>query len=268
MKPYNNIQTRKDYDLLLKSGMFWVAYPELTGDWSKDFKVIKTNTTEHRSEINIYNRDCLEAMREMPDNAYELAIVDPPYGIGEASGQESSRNKSKGRANTPVKYTRKNWDKNAPTREYFDELFRVSKNVIVFGANHFIESIPNANSSCWIVWDKDNSGDFADCELAFTTFDTAVRKFTWRWNGMIQQDMKNKEVRIHPTQKPVKLYEWLLTNYAKEGDKILDTHGGSMSIALACWNLKFDLDLWELDPDYYEAGVKRFEQHKKQLQLF
>ena len=222
----------------------------------------------NRSTINLHLGDSLEAMRKMPDNAYELAIVDPPYGIGEASGQEESRNKAKGRAQTKVKYATKNWDNHAPTIEYFTELKRVSKNQIIWGANHFIENIPNANTPCWIVWDKDNTGDFADSELAYCSFKTAVRNFKFRWNGMLQQDMKNKEIRIHPTQKPVKLYEWLLTNYANEGDKILDTHGGSMSIAIACHNLKFNLDLWELDEDYYKAGVKRFEQHKNQLQLF
>ena len=119
------------------------------------------------------------------------------------------------------------------------------------------------------MWNKRNGeNNNADCELAWTSFDTAVRMFEWKWNGMLQQDMKNKEQRIHPTQKPVALYKWLLHNYAKEGDKILDTHGGSMSIAIACHDMGFDLDLWELDPEYYEKGVERFNRHKAQLKLF
>ena len=127
----------------------------------------------------------------------------------------------------------------------------------------------NVNSSCWIVWNKiTGNSDFADCELAWTSFKTAVRMFTFQWAGMLQGDMKNKEQRIHPTQKPVSLYKWLLKNYAKEGDKILDTHGGSMSSAIACHDMKFDLDIIELDIDYYNAGKKRFENHIKQLTLF
>ena len=224
------------------------------------------------SNINLHLGDCLEAMKEMPDNAYELAIVDPPYGIGE----DGKSNHSRGLLAAPKKYTPKDWDNKAPTHKYFDELFRVSKNVIIWGANHFLGnmlvSVPTLgflNSHCWIVWNKDNGEtDFADCELAFTSFNTAVRMFTWRWNGMLQQDMKNKEIRIHPTQKPVKLYEWLLDNYAKEGDKILDTHLGSGSIALACHNRKFDLDAWEIDEEYYNNAVERLENHRSQLTIF
>ena len=147
----------------------------------------------------------------------------------------------------------------------FKELFRVSKNQIIWGANHFL----GMTSSCWIVWDKDNGKThFADCELAFTSFNSAVRKFKFKWQGMLQEDMKNKEKRIHPTQKPVALYKWLLTNYAKEGDKILDTHGGSGSICIACHDLKYDLVWTELDKEYYEAAKERFENHIAQLQLF
>jgi site-specific DNA-methyltransferase (adenine-specific) len=220
------------------------------------------------STIKITNEDCMELLKRTPDNYYNLAICDPPYGIGEATGQEESRNNSKGRAKTKVKYKKKNWDNEAPNKEYFTELKRVSKNQIIFGANHFIQNIPNANSSCWIVWDKDNTGDFADCELAYCSFKTAVRKFKFRWNGMLQQDMKNKEIRIHPTQKPVRLYEWILDNYAKEGDKILDTHLGSGSIALACHNRNYDLTACELDKDYYTAAMKRLKEHQQQLTMF
>ena len=222
--------------------------------------------------INLYNMDCMEALKDMPDNAYELAIVDPPYGIGEDGGTNGSRGKL---AKSKV-YKAKGWDNSPPSHKYFDELFRVSKNVIIWGANHFLwnmlvsaPTIGFLNSHCWIVWDKDNGAtDFADCELAFTSFETAVRKFTWKWQGMLQQDMKNKEIRIHPTQKPVKLYEWLLINYAKEGYKILDTHLGSGSIAIACHNLGYDLDGYELDKEYYDAACKRLKQHQAQLTIF
>lgn len=219
--------------------------------------------TESRSTINLHLGDCLEAMREMPDNAFELAITDVPYGIN----MMDSHNASRGKLAKAKNYKKIN-DSESPSIEYFEQLRRVSENQIIWGANHFISKIP-LDSSCWIVWDKDNgNNDFADCELAWTSFSSAVRKFKFTWNGMIQQDMKNKEARIHSCQKPVKLYEWLLTNYAKEGDKILDTHGGSMSIALACGNLGFDLDCYELDPDYFHAAHKRIESHFSQLNAF
>ena len=213
----------------------------------------------------ITNEDCMDLMARYEDNYFDLAIVDPPYGIDVTN---QSQGKGGGVAKK-IEYKKTDWDKIAPNQTYFKELKRVSKNQIIWGANHFIENIPNANSSCWVVWDKDNgSTDFADCELAYTSFNTAVRKIKWKWSGMLQQDMKNKEIRIHPTQKPVKLYEWLLMNYAKENYKILDTHLGSGSIAIACHNLGFELTGCELDKDYYEAAMKRIEQHKQQQRLF
>ncbi len=141
----------------------------------------------------------------------------------------------------------------------------MSKNQIIFGGNFFLDHL--SATSCMIVWDKLNSGNFADFELAWTSFKTAVRKFSFMWNGMLQGDMRNKEKRIHPTQKPVALYEWLLKNYAKPGDKILDTHGGSMSIAIACDIMGFDLDLYEIDEDYFKAGKERLERHQRQSVL-
>lgn len=216
-------------------------------------------------QTKTFNMDCMDGMKEFPDKYFDLAIVDPNYGIGEAQGQEQSRNQSKGRAQTPVKYQVKDWDKSPPERQYFVDLFRVSKNQIIWGANHFGNLPP---SSCWVVWDKDNSGDFADCELAWTSFDTAVRKFKYRWNGMLQENMKDKEERIHPTQKPVALYKWLLKNYAKEGDKILDTHLGSGSSRIAAFDMGFEMVAYELDKDYFEAQENRFAQHKSQLKLF
>lgn len=222
----------------------------------------------------------MEYMAGLPDKAFDLAIVDPPYGIGEDGGSNNSRGSSnvfgkyRGSKNTTLKaipatqFAVKNWDKQPPPKEYFSELLRVSINQIVFGANHFISRIP-IDSSYWIVWDKNNGGtDFADCELAWTSFKTAVRKFKYTWNGMLQEDMKNKEKRIHPTQKPTALYKWILQNYAQPGDKILDIHGGSMSSAIACHQMGFDLVLTEIDNDYYDAGVKRFNEAIKQQTLF
>jgi len=212
--------------------------------------------------INLYNTDCMEFMKNVPDKAYDLAIVDPPYGI--SVGVNGIVGVSICAPCTQYKPVE--WDFSPPNKIYFDELRRISLNQVIFGANHFISKIP-LDSSCWIVWDKDNSGDFADCELAWTSFKTAVRKYTFRWNGMLQGNMKDKEKRIHPTQKPVALYKWILSNYAKAGDKILDTHGGSMSIAIACHDLGFDLDVCEIDKDYFEAAKERLEDHQAQMQF-
>ena len=209
--------------------------------------------------IEITNEDNMLLMARYPDNYFDLAIVDPPYGIGE----DGLKNHSRDKATKATKYTPKNWDSSAPKVEYFKELKRVSKNQIIFGANHFIENIPNANSSGWFVWDKDNTGDFADCELAYSSFDKAVRKFRWRWNGMLQQNMKNKQVRIHPTEKPFEVYEFLFKTYAKEGNLILDTHFGSGSIAIAIDTVnkldKMNLTLkaCEIDKEYFESSTQR-----------
>ena len=215
--------------------------------------------------INIYNQDCLEAMKRMDDNSYDLAIVDPPYGIN-AGLRRGDTGKNKHIKQKEYKYG--TWDSSPPNKEYFNQLIRVSKNQIVFGANHFISKLPY-DSPCWIVWNKKNGDNlYADCELAWTSFPTAVRMVEYRWHGMLQENMKNKEQRIHPTQKPVDLYRWILSNYAKEGDTILDTHLGSGSIAIACHDMGFDLDGYELDVDYFEAATKRLREHQRQLKLF
>lgn len=193
-----------------------------------------------RAKIELHNMDCMDAMKDMEDNQFDLAIVDPPYGINhaETAGKQSGTKYGRSAA-AKKKYAIKTWDKQTPTADYFKSLFRISKNQIIWGGNYFAMSA----SKCWIVWDKDNSTNyFADCELAWTSFDSAVRKVVITWHGMLQENMKNKEKRIHPTQKPKLLYKWLLQNYAKEGDKILDTHLGSGSIAIACWDLKYDLN--------------------------
>lgn len=223
-----------------------------------------------REYLKITNECNMELMKRFPDNHFDLAIVDPPYGIGE----DGLKNHSRGKATKATKYTPKNWDKTPPSKEYFIELQRVSKNQIIFGANHFIENIPNANSSCWIVWDKDNTGDFADCELAWCSFDTAVRKIKWRWNGMLQQNMKDKQKRIHPTEKPYGLYQWIFTEYAKEGYSILDTHFGSGSIAVALDSVnkieKMNLTLTacEIEKDYFKNAVNRIKEETKWESLF
>lgn len=219
--------------------------------------------TDILGNIKLHNADCMEVMKTFKDKQFDLAIIDPPYGINVAKTGKVGSSKA-GKAKD---YGAKEWDKQPPDDEYFRQLFRVSKNQIVWGANHFISKMP-FDSSCWIVWDKDNSGNYADCELAWTSFDTAVRMFKWRWNGMLQQDMKNKQERIHPTEKPVQLYKWLLQNYAKEGDTILDTHFGSLSIGIACHDIKFDLTAIELDKDYYEQAKQRLINHQRQLTLF
>lgn len=213
--------------------------------------------------IELLNEDCMELLKRTPDKFYELAIVDPPYGIGE-DGRKNHTRSNLAKANDYRGFTQ--YDCNKPGREYFIELCRVSKHQAIWGANHFGDMPPSAG---WLVWDKDNGeNDFADCELAYTSFDTACRKFKYRWNGMLQEDMKNKQVRIHPNEKPVALYKWLLNKYAKPGDKILDTHAGSFSIGIACHDYGFALTATELDKDYYEAACKRFRGHVAQTKLF
>jgi site-specific DNA-methyltransferase (adenine-specific) len=215
--------------------------------------------------INIvYNEDCVQGMKRFPDKYFDLAIVDPPYGIGESG----KTNKSRGKLCAAKDYGIKNWDNSSPDKEYFEELIRVSKNQIIWGANHFIDKIP-FGSPCWVVWDKDNgANDFADCELAYTSFKTAVRKFSFRWHGMLQGDMKNKEIRIHPTQKPVSLYLWLIDKYGKDANRILDTHIGSGSIRIAAHKNKKELIGFELDPEYYAAQEKRFQEAIRQQSIF
>lgn len=217
------------------------------------------------AKINILNVDCVEYMAGLDDNHFDLAIVDPPYGIGESG----KTNKTRGKKAKSKDYKAFHGDDlKAPDSIYFEQLFRVSKNQIIWGANHFANNF-NCSSSCWIVWDKQNGKtDFADCELAFTSFKTAVRKFEFRWQGMLQGDMKNKEIRIHPTQKPVRLYQWILDNYAKDGDKILDTHLGSASSAIAAYKNGFDLVGCEIDKHYYELAQKRFYDETQQHKLF
>ena len=198
----------------------------------------------------ITNEDNMQLMARYEDNHFNLAIVDPPYGIDVTKMEMGGRKRNKDDK-------KKNWDGKVPKKEYFDELFRVSKNQIIWGGNYF--ELPCSQYFC--VWDKGETmygRDFAEAELAW------VRKGGTR----IYKKSPNQLNRIHPTQKHISLYEWLLMKYAKEGDKILDTHLGSGSIAIACHNLGYELTACELDKDYYEAAIKRIEQHKQQIRLF
>lgn len=206
----------------------------------------------------IYNMDCIEGMKQFPDKFFELAIVDPIYGDNTRGGWNNNPHCADKLAKAND-YPISIWNQEKTGKEYFDELFRVSKNQIIWGGNYFQTSI-SKDSQCWIVWDKQNGDNhFADCELAWTSFNTAVRKFDFRWAGMLQGNMKNKEQRIHPTQKPVALYKWLLNNYAKQGDKILDTHLGSASSIIACIDMKFDYVGFEIDKQYFDLAQKRIQ---------
>ena len=209
----------------------------------------------------ITNEDNMELMARYEDNYFDLAIVDPPYGGNDAIGlKDNVNNKKQATKRTDYKL----FKNKAPNTEYFNELKRVSKHQIIWGVNFYNNYDLSGGRICW---DKKGTA-FGRAELAYYSGSKSVNICEIVWNGMLQHDMKNKEQRIHPTQKPVKLYEWLLMNYAKEGDKILDTHLGSGSIAIACHNLGFDLTACELDKDYYEAALKRLKQHQSQLTMF
>lgn len=206
-------------------------------------------------ELNgFYNMDCMEGMKQFPDKYFELAIVDPPYGIN------VNHNIGRRKGDKKIDYKKVKWDNKPPDKEYFEELIRVSQNQIIWGANHFIENI-KFNSSCWIVWDKLFSDEvsFASFEMAYTSFGSPSKRY------ILSQQQPD---RIHPTQKPVALYKWLLTNYAKNGDKILDTHVGSASSLIACHELGFHYVGFELDKDYFEKATQRLEQAKAQMNLF
>ncbi len=219
--------------------------------------------------IQLYNEDCLPAMRRMKDNEFDLAITDPPYNVGAADGSfgRSNAPRKDKYSQSPIRYDLKkyaNADK-TPGKEYFSELFRVSKNQIIWGMNYYPQFLYHSGA---IVWDKERASSIlSDAEIAFQSFNKLVKIFKFRWDGFVKTHGSfEKELKrtIHPNQKPVALYKWLLKNYAKPGDRILDTHLGSGSIAIACWDYGFDLVGYELDKDYFEAAVKRLEAHKKQ----
>ena len=196
--------------------------------------------------INITNEDNMQLMARYEDNHFDLAIVDPPYGIGISKNPVRQQHK------------KKQWDNEIPTQDYFKELFRVSKNQIIWGGNYF--DLPPTQG--FFIWDKKQPHDFslAMCEMAWSSLQKPAKMWTL--------SVLKERGKIHPTQKPVELYEWILMNNAKEGDKILDTHLGSGSIALACHNLKFDLTACELDKEYYDSAMVRLKRHQQQLTMF
>ena len=212
--------------------------------------------------MKITNEDNMKLMARYPDNYFDLAIVDPPYGIG----IDKAINSNKGKQGFK-QYKETNWDNETPTKDYFYKLFRVSKNQIIWGGNYFIDKIKKP-TQCFLIWNKvQRDFTMSDAEIAWASFDKTIRCFDMSRGAAMGCNNKNGG-KLHPTQKPVKLYEWLLMNYAKEGDKILDTHLGSGSIAIACHNLGFDLTACELDKDYYNSSIKRIQQHKAQQRLF
>jgi site-specific DNA-methyltransferase (adenine-specific) len=227
----------------------------------------------------VHNIDCMEYMKQFQDKYFDLAIVDPPYGIG-ASKQSVSTSKMKGRKNSLIKRSTlesKNWDNKTPTKEYFEELFRVSKNQIIWGGNYF--NLPLINS--WLIWNKLQVLETrSDGEMAWTSFRKPLKIVPLLQDGfkrgqnvgynkpVIYNEPFSGKQTIHPTQKPVVLYRWILEKYAKQGDKILDTHLGSGSSRIAADMEGFDFYGCELDKDYFEASCKRFDDYKSQLTLF
>jgi len=205
--------------------------------------------------MEITNEDNMELMARYEDNHFDLAIIDAPYGIRiqQAGGTPKHLGFKK--------YKQKSWDNKIPNKKYFDELFRVSKNQIIWGANYFVKYL-NKGTMGWIFWDKGQDLTMSDGELAFSSFQKALRRI------VINRCEIKKDGAIHPTQKPVKLYEFCLLHYAKEGDKILDTHLGSGSLAIACHNLGYHLTACELDTEYFESAMKRLKQHQQQLRLW
>ena len=200
--------------------------------------------------IRLYNCDCMEFMKDIPDNFYELAIVDPPYGIGMNGGKRGK-----------AIYIKKNWDKIIPSQQYFIELFRISQNQIIWGGNYYM--LPS--TPCVIIWDKKNGNSFfGDGEIAWTSFKSVVKILPLAHIGRYNAEPK----KIHPTQKPVNLYNWLLSNYAQKGDKIFDSHGGSFSSACACLDMGFEFDGCEIDSDYFESAVKRIKNHNQEYIRF
>lgn len=217
-------------------------------------------------KIEVHRMDCMEYLKGLENNAFELAIVDPPYGIGMDGGAIG-----KGKA-----LDKKEWDSNRPPLEYFLEISRVSQNAIVWGGNYFSDMLPPTKS--WIYWDKMQDGfgkTFSSGELAWTSFNFPMKQIRYKWQGNycgFEKNITTKTAqsykKIHPTQKPVNLYRWIISKYAQEGDRILDTHLGSMSIAIACHMEGFELVGCELDQDYFDSGVKRFQQVTAQQDLF
>ena len=214
-------------------------------------------------EVTLHLGDCLDVMRGMADKSVDCVITDPPYGIGEAAG----KNKSRSFLAAAKDYGHKEWDNRPPSPEYFQEMKRISKHQIIFGGNYFAEWL--GNSPSWIIWDKDNgSTDFADCELAWTSHKTAVRKVTYRWRGMLQEPGQVKEIRVHPTQKPVGVMAWIIERYTKPGDMIADPFMGVASTGVAAVRMGRKFIGIELDPEYYAIAEKRIQAEIDRFGLF
>lgn len=217
--------------------------------------------------IRMIQGDCMKAMADMEENAYELAIVDPEYGLNIAKNGTLN-------VHSNSDYKASEWDKERPTESYFNQLKRVSERQLICGGNYFPE-LWNNDCRGLICWNKLNHHDNrAPVEYIWYSEDSLPKYFEYMWDGNRYgfpgniRGVGERTIRIHPTEKPVALYRWLLTNYATEGDHILDTHGGSGSIAIACYDMGFDLDWYEIDKDHYNDAVERFKEHKKQGQLF
>lgn len=218
-------------------------------------------------KLTITNECNMELMKRYPDNYFDLAIVDPPYGINADKKNSKKELKTKKSATLSKDYGKQEWDSDVPTIEYFNELKRVSKKQIIWGVNYYpYEGVFIGGR---LFWDKGvTMPTYSKGELAYVSWLNSIDVVKINWHGMIQHDMKNKEIRIHPTQKPVALYKWLLDKYAKKGDKILDTHLGSGSIAIACHDYGFELTCCELDKEYYDKAIKRITDHIGQLKMF
>jgi site-specific DNA-methyltransferase (adenine-specific) len=215
--------------------------------------------------LDLRNCDCMELMSQFPDGHFDLAIVDPPYGIGIGNqNQSTSRNSKYNNGNRRRLKWVSNWDNETPDKLYFDELFRVSKAQIIWGGNYFLDYL--TSTKCVLIWDKEQSFSGADFEMAWTSFDKSSKIF--RYARCLMHHYPDGEKRIHPTQKPVELYKWILKNFANEGSKILDTHLGSGSIALACHDYKFDLVASEINKEYFDSTMKRVSNHLAQTVLF
>lgn len=230
-------------------------------------EICGVNIDFERENGYFLNADCMDGMKEFPDGYFNLAIVDPPYG-GVTQGGYMKNLQGGGVGPHKNDYHLSLWDCPAPDKSYFDELRRVSKNQIIWGGNYYASLLED--SQCWVVWDKQKSEGigFADVELAWTSFDKASRIFHFMWNGMLQGNMKHKETKIHPTQKPIALYEWLLSKFAAPGDIILDTHVGSASSLIACRNMHHKYVGFELDKTYYELAKKRLDNELAQMNIF
>ncbi len=249
-----------DYNLKsIKKGFNNMTELDLKNETPNEAKPVLCAGSVSKDGISLIHGDSLQALRGYGDNHFDIAIVDPPYGIN----AEQGTNRASRKQFADKKY---GWDSKPPEREYFIELQRVSKNQIIWGANHFIEKIPNANSKSWLVWDKKNPDRcFADAELAWCSNIDNVRIIDLK---RVQELNRDDYGKIHPTQKPTALYKWLLDRYTSEGDLVLDTHLGSGSIAIACHYMKRKLIGYEIDAEYYEKACKRFEEQTRQTALW